>query len=50
MLRFCDSEWKENNEINLQAVGWKCMDWMDLAPVKDGWRALVNEVTNLGVP
>jgi hypothetical protein len=36
--------------MNRQAVGWKCMDWMDPAPVKDGWRALANAVMNHDVP
>jgi hypothetical protein len=26
------------------------MDWMDLVPDKDGWRAIVNAAMNLQVP
>jgi len=40
----------KHNEINLQATGRKGVDWMDLAPDRDGWRALVNAVMNLRVP
>jgi hypothetical protein len=28
-------------------VGWGDIDWVDLVPGRDRWRALVNEVMNL---
>jgi hypothetical protein len=31
-------------------IGWDGMDWIDLAPDRDQWRALVNTVMNLRVP
>jgi hypothetical protein len=31
-------------------IGWNGMDWIDLAPDRDQWRALVNTVLNLRVP
>ena len=34
----------------LQAVGCGGIDWIDLAQDRDRWQALVNVVTNLGVP
>jgi hypothetical protein len=34
---------------HLQEVGWVGMDWIELAEVRDRWRALVNGV-NLRVP
>jgi hypothetical protein len=31
-------------------MGWDGMDWIELVPDKDQWRALVNTVMNLRVP
>jgi hypothetical protein len=36
--------------MDLQAVGWTGMDWIDLAQDREKWQALVNAVMNLGVP
>ena len=36
--------------MDFQEEGCSGMDWIDLAQVKDRWRALVNAVMNLGVP
>ena len=33
--------------MDLQAVGWGCMDLINLAHSRDRWRALVNGVMNL---
>jgi len=38
-----------NNKIDFQTVGWG-MEWIELAQVRDRWRALVNAVMNLRVP
>jgi hypothetical protein len=42
--------WEDNIKMDLQEVGRGGMEWIDLAEVKDGWRALVNAVMNLRVP
>jgi hypothetical protein len=42
--------WVDNIKIDLKVMGWDGMDWIDLAQVRDQWRALVNAVTNLRVP
>ena len=41
--------WEDNIKIDLQEVGWSCGDWMELAQVRDRWRALVSTVRNLRV-
>jgi hypothetical protein len=42
--------WEDKIKIYLQEVGWGCMDWIAVAQYRDGWQALVNEVTNRRVP
>ena len=39
--------WKDNIKMDLQEVGWRGMDWIDLARDRDRWRTLVNAVMNL---
>jgi hypothetical protein len=36
--------------MDLRAIGWDGMDWIDLAQDRDQWRALVSMVVNLRVP
>jgi hypothetical protein len=42
--------WQDNIKMDLQAVGWGNLDWIDLPEDRDRWRALVNAVMNLLFP
>ena len=41
--------WEDNIKTDLQEVGCRGMDWIDLAQDRDRWQALVNAVMNLRV-
>ena len=41
--------WKGNIKMDSQEVGWRSLDWVDLAQGRDRWRALVNAVMNVRV-
>jgi hypothetical protein len=41
--------WEDNIKMDLQEVGCRGMDWVELAEDRDGWWALVNVVINLWV-
>jgi hypothetical protein len=36
--------------MELRELGCGCMDWIELALDRDGWRAIVNAVINLQIP
>jgi hypothetical protein len=40
----------EDNMMDLQEAGCEGMKWIELAQVRDSWRALVNAVMKLMVP
>jgi hypothetical protein len=42
--------WENNIKMDLQKVGWRGMDWIDLAEDRERWRELVNAVMNFRVP
>ena len=47
-LRRHRHRWEGNIKMDLQEVGIRGMDWIDLAEDKDRWQALVNAVMNSG--
>jgi len=42
--------WKDNIKMDLQEVGCRGIDWMELAQCRERWRALANAVMNFWVP
>jgi len=42
--------WEDNIKMDLQEVGCKVVDWVELAQDRNRWRALVIAVMNLRVP
>jgi hypothetical protein len=42
--------WVDNIKMDLRVIGWGNMNWIDLAQVRNKWRALVNTVMNLLLP
>jgi hypothetical protein len=42
--------WVDNIKMDLRAIGWGGIDWIDLAQDNDQWWALVNTVMNLRFP
>jgi hypothetical protein len=43
-------KWEENIKMDIQEVGCRVMEWIDLAQDTDRWRALLNALMNLQVP
>jgi hypothetical protein len=41
---------EDNIRMDLREMGWKSVDWMQVAQDRDQWRALVTTVMNLRVP
>jgi hypothetical protein len=42
--------WNDNIKLDLQELGYRFMDWIDLTQDRDSWRTLVTGVMNLWVP
>jgi hypothetical protein len=41
--------WEDEIRMDLREIGLGSVDWIQLAPDRDRWRALVNTVMNLPV-
>jgi hypothetical protein len=42
--------WEDNIKMDLQELGGRCEDWMELAHDRDRWRALESRVMKIQVP
>ena len=42
--------WEDNIKMDLQEVGCRGMDWIELAQDRDRWRTRVNALTKIRVP
>jgi hypothetical protein len=49
-LRRPRRRWEDDIKLDLLEEGCGGMNWIELAPDRDRWRALVNAVMNLRVP
>jgi hypothetical protein len=49
-LKTSDVDWRVILKMDLQNLGWRGMEWIELAQNRDRWQVLVNEVMNLRVP
>ena len=41
--------WEDNIRMDLEGIGINACNWVDSAPDRNYWRALVNEALNLRV-
>jgi hypothetical protein len=41
--------WEDGIKMDLREMGWGGVEWIQLAEVRDRWRAVVNAVMNLRV-
>jgi hypothetical protein len=39
--------WEDGIRMDLREIGWRIVDWIQLAQDRDRWRAVVNTVMNL---
>jgi len=43
-------KWEDNIKVDIQEVGYACMDRIELVQVRDSWRELVGAVMNRRYP
>jgi hypothetical protein len=41
--------WEDGIRMDLREIGWRSVEWIQLAQDRDRWRAVVNTVMNLPV-
>jgi hypothetical protein len=41
--------WGDGIKMDLEEIGWVCVEWIHLAPVRDRWRTVMNALLNLRV-
>jgi hypothetical protein len=41
--------WEDGIRMDVREIGWRSVDWIQLAQDRDRWRAVVNMVMNLRV-
>ena len=39
--------WEHNIKMDLNEMGWDCVDWLDMNHDKDKWQAVVHTAINL---
>jgi hypothetical protein len=49
-LRKPRHRWVDNIKVDLREMEWDGVDWIDMAQVRDHWRALMNTLLILRVP
>ena len=42
--------WEDNIKMDVQVVGCRGVDWIELSQDRDRWRALVNAIMSIRVP
>ena len=42
--------WEDNSKMDIKEVWGGCVVWMELAQIRDMWRAIVSTVMNIRVP
>jgi hypothetical protein len=41
--------WEDGIRMDLSEIGWRSVEWIQLAQDRDRWRAVVNTVMNLRI-